>query len=100
MPKVSDEDLLFHFNRLCEAAGVVSRGFNCELITAPIDGEKHDGTEQWAMSFRPGVGWAVVSGWKGCGTALGGGADYLKKRKHFVIAIRMATRAIERAKEK
>ena len=65
-PKVSDKQLLTAFERLCHSCGVVSRGFEPGKITAPIDGDKYDGTTQWAIRKDEG-GWMIVCGWKGCG---------------------------------
>jgi len=67
--------------------GVRSKGFNPEEITAPIDGDKHDGTIQWAMKKTKGFGWMVVSGWKGCGCPLSRFNGYIKGRWNFLMMI-------------
>lgn len=71
MSKVSDQELLAAFERMCRMLGKVSRGFDVDAITAPIDGPRYDGTSQWAMKRVEGFGWMVVCGAGGCGAALG-----------------------------
>ena len=87
VPKVSDKQLLDAFNEVCRTVGVVSRGFDYEAITAPIDGAKHDGTFQWAMRHRDGLGWMVVSGWRGCGCALSRWNGYVRTRWDFLLLL-------------
>jgi len=86
-PRVSDADLLNTFESVCHLAGVVSRGFDREAITAPIDGDVYDGTTQWAMHYEKSMGWMVVSGWKGCGAALSRWNGYVRTRWDFLMLL-------------
>lgn len=81
---VSKRELLYTFERLCRHLGVISRGFDPDSITAPIDGQRHDGTIQWAMKHTKS-GWRIVSGWKGCGVPLVRWNGYIKGRWNFLM---------------
>ena len=99
MSKVSDQELLSAFERMCRALGKVSRGFDADAITAPIDGPKHDGTSQWAMKHTKGFGWMVVCGAGGCGAALSRGCGYVKKKWDFLMLIEAVTWAMWKQEE-
>lgn len=94
--RVSDEQLLLAFANLCKVMGVVSKGFDHEGITAPIDGAKHDGTKQWAMKKEKGLGWMVVSGWKGAGSPLARWNGYIKGRWNFMMMLECVTYGVQR----
>ena len=98
MSKVSDQELLAAFERMCRALGKVSRGFDVDAITAPIDGPRHDGTTQWAMKRVEGFGWMVVCGAGGCGAALSRGAGYVKKKWDFLMLIEAVAQAAQMAR--
>ena len=85
-PRVSNAQLLSKFEMLCKAYGVVSRGFKSRDITAPIDGDKYDGTTQWAMN-KTVQGWMIVSGWKGCGVNFVRWNGYIRTRWDFLMFI-------------
>lgn len=46
MSKVSDQELLSAFERMCQVLGKTSRGFDYTAITTPTDGPEYDGTPQ------------------------------------------------------
>lgn len=94
MSKVSDQELLSAFETMCNKLGKVSRGFDADSITAPIDGPKHDGTSQWAMQHTKGFGWMIVSGKGGCGAALSRASGYVKKKWDFLMLIEAVTWAL------
>ena len=85
MHKVTKKELLDIFEQLCERYKVKSRGFNPELITAPIDGDRYDGVPQWAMKHVKGSGWMIVCGWGGCGAAFTRYNGYIKGCWNFLI---------------
>lgn len=91
IPQVTDKDLLLAFKELCSKMNVVSKGFNPENITAPIDGGGYDGQKQWAMKKVKGFGWMVVSGWKGSGSPLTRWNGYIKGRWNFLMMIEAVT---------
>jgi len=84
--RVSDEDLLKTFERMCTSLGVLSRGFHPEDITAPIDGARYDGTKQWAIHHNQ-KGWMVVCGSGGCGAALSRWNGYVRERWDFLLLL-------------
>lgn len=84
-PKVTKQELLRTFERLCSKMGVVSKGFDPKAITAPIDGALYDGTTQWAMKRTKGFGWMIVCGWKGVGCPLTRFNGYMKGRWNFLM---------------
>jgi hypothetical protein len=89
-PKVKKRELLSAFELLCKKMGVVSKGFHPESITAPIDGEKYDGTKQWAMK-KTSFGWMVVCGKGGMGAVLSRWNGYIKGRWNFLMMIEAVT---------
>ncbi len=91
-PKVSKKELLRAFERLCSSFDVVSRGFEPEKITAPIDGALYDGTTQWAMQHTE-HGWMIVCGWHGTGAVFTRWNGYIRKRWDFLMAIEMIENA-------
>lgn len=96
MSRVSEQELLSAFERMCRQLGVMSRGFDADAITAPIDGPKYDGIEQWAMRHTEGLGWMVVCGAGGCGAALSRGNGYVKKKWNFLMLIEAVARTAQR----
>ncbi len=86
-PKITKKELLNAFECLCRLYGVKSKGFYPESITAPIDGPKYDGTEQWAMKHVKGLGWMIVLGSRGCGCAFVRYNGYIKGRWNFLMLI-------------
>ncbi len=84
---MSDDELLRAFDKMCKRLGKVSRGFEPNKITAPIDGDKYDGTSQWAISYTTGFGYMIVCGAGGCGCALGRSGGYIKKRWNLLMLI-------------
>lgn len=80
-PKVTKEELLDAFERLCAQMGVICRGFDRNLI---------DGGDQWALFHRRGYGWMVVCGLGGCGVALGRFNNYIPTRWSMLMALEMA----------
>ena len=95
-PKVSKKELLRAFERLCKEMGVVSKGFDHKGITAPCDGDKYDGQPQWAMKKVRGLGWMVVSGWKGIGCPLTRFNGYIKGRWNFLMMMEAVSVAVRR----
>lgn len=85
-PRVTDKQLLDAFASMCNKLGIVSRGFDVKAITAPIDGDKHDGTKQWAMN-KAECGWMVVCGKGGCGAALSRWNGYVRTRWDFLMLL-------------
>ena len=85
--KVSNKQLLEAFDSLCKSYGVESAGFDRNAITAPIDGDKHDGKKRWAMHHKPGLGWMIVSGWKGWGINFTRSNGYIRSRWDFLMMI-------------
>jgi hypothetical protein len=92
--KVTDEQLLRTFQYLCDVMGVVSRGFDREAITAPIDGSAYDGTSQWAMHHEIKLGWMVVCGAGGCGAALSRWNGFIMNRWDFLMMMEAVIHAI------
>lgn len=84
---VSEEQILAAFNRLCNLYGVISAGFHPENITAPIDEDKHDGKERWAIKYRPELGYMIVCGWKGCGVRFGRWNCYMTTKWDFLMLL-------------
>lgn len=86
----NDAEILRAFEQLCRAYGVVSRGFKPEDITAPIDGDRHDGTEQWAI-WRHALGWMVVKGKGGGAVVFGRWNAYIRTRWDFLMFLEVLT---------
>lgn len=97
--KVKKKELLATFERLCKQMGVVSKGFSPESITAPIDGDKHDGIQQWAMQKHKGLGWIIVCGWKGTAIALTRWNGYIKGRWNFLMMMEAVIQANNERRE-
>ena len=89
LPKVTKQELEFALDRLCRAMGTTSRGFNVDAI---------DGMDQWALMYKPGAGWMVVSGLGGCGAALSRWNGYIRYRWNLLMALEMAESAMRRVK--
>lgn len=70
-PKVSRQELLDTFDRMCKALGKSSKGFEPGKIT---------GKDQWAMQYRKDCGWMIVCGLGGCGAALSRWNGYVQNR--------------------
>lgn len=81
LPKVTKKELVDALDRLCAAVGTTSRGTNVDAI---------DGPSQWALAYRPGAGWMVVSGLGGCGAALSRWNGYIRYRWNVLMALEMA----------
>jgi len=86
-PRVTNNQLLDAFEDLCRVMGTTNRGFDYKAITAPISGAAYDGTEQWAMMYRDGMGWMVVGGIGGCGAALSRWNGYMRTRWDFMMML-------------
>jgi hypothetical protein len=99
MIKVNKSELLSAFARLCKVFQVESAGFDPQAIGAPID-PKWDGVERWAMSYRKGCGWMIVSGYKGCGATFARWNGYIKGRWNFLIYIEGLTESASKARRK
>lgn len=80
IPKVKKSQLLESFNRLCEAYGVESAGFDPNKIASPFDGH-------WAMSYTKNLGWMIVCGMGGCGAKFTRFNGYIKNRWDFLMFI-------------
>lgn len=93
--KVTDAGLLHAFETLCKQFGVVSRGFEPDKITAPIDGDLYDGTTQWAMRHGP-QGWMIVCGKGGAGCVFTRWNGYIRTRWDFLMAMEMTTHAVRK----
>lgn len=91
VPRVKKEELLFAFETMCRQLGKVSKGFDAESITAPCDGDKYDGTDQWAMKYTKRCGWMIVCGKGGCGCALSRFNGYVQTRWNFLMLIEAVT---------
>jgi hypothetical protein len=89
-PRVTRAELVDALDRLCDAVGTVSRGFNVEAI---------DGPDQWALRYCRGYGWMVVCGLGGCGCALSRANGFVRNRWSLLMALEMArTVAVKTAK--
>ena len=89
-PRVSDKKILHAFESLCEAFGVVSRGFQPGKITAPIDGPLYEGKPQWAINHSKD-GWMVVGGKGGCGVQFVRWDGYIRTRWDFLMLLEALT---------
>ena len=87
-PKVTDEQLLHALEVLCRQFNAVSRGFDYNAITAPIDGDKYDGTTQWAIRHTS-QGYMIVCGHGGCGAVMARWNGYIRTRWDFLMAMEM-----------
>ena len=97
--RVSRKQLLKAFERVCRAFNVVSRGFEPKAITAPCDGDKHDGTTQWAMK-KSERGWMVVGGWRGCSIPLTRYNGRVKGRWNFLMLLEAIDISHEKLKQR
>jgi hypothetical protein len=91
MNTVSKKQILSAFENLCRAYGVVSAGFKPEDITAPIDGDKYDGKDRWAISYKPKLGYMIVCGWRGCGALFVRWNGYIRYRWEFLMLLEALT---------
>jgi len=81
LPKVTKKQLANALQRLCNAVGTTSRGFDVNAI---------DGGDQWALKHNPGAGWMVVCGLGGCGAALTRWNGYIRYRWNMLMALEIA----------
>lgn len=89
LPRISKQvrqELLEQFELLCESLGKTCGGFDTANIRGP---------DQWVLLHESGRGWAIVSGWGGCGIPFGFAVGHVRTGAEMIRLLWMANLAIQ-----